>query len=65
MRKVGGDARALMTSDEACEYLNVDPPMLDKLRLESGLPFVRESPTEIRFPRGVLDDWLAERSGPA
>jgi excisionase family DNA binding protein len=60
MRRIGRDSQALLTPDEVCEYLNVDQPRLRKLRLESGLPFVRESPEEILYPRNVLDSWLEE-----
>jgi len=63
---VGRTAEALMTPEEAAEYLNVTRRWIERKVSERAIPYTKlgreDGPARLRFRRAALDAWLDEHS---
>ncbi|MBI4662163.1 MAG: helix-turn-helix domain-containing protein [Verrucomicrobia bacterium] len=57
----GAVLTALLTDQQAAEFLSVKPRTLRLWRHARGLPHIRITTKEIRYRLSDLEDWLARR----
>jgi len=57
----GAILTALLTEEQAAEFLTVKPRTLRLWRQTRALPHIRISSKEIRYRASDLDEWLARR----
>ena len=55
------DQPILLTREQAAEWCQVSPEILDQWSYEPGFPVIRR-PRFVRIHRQELDKWLAERA---
>ena len=53
---------SIMTVKEVAEYLKLTPATIYKLARSRKLPAAKVA-SEWRFPKELVDDWLAEQAG--
>jgi len=51
-----------MTVKEIAEYLKVTPATIYKLARSGDIPAMKVA-SEWRFPKELVDDWIAEKAG--
>jgi hypothetical protein len=56
------EAPAVMTTDDACAFLDVSEPTLRHLRDFEGLPAVYLGPQQPRYLRDDVISWLRDRA---
>ena len=52
----------IMTVKEIAEYLKVTPGTIYKLARSGNIPAMKVA-SEWRFPKELVDDWIAEQAG--